>query len=199
LQIDPANPCPERSAKLDILHLDILNKICMWLTLPRISLRDSMTAHEAALVGKAGEAAVAAELLRRHIDVAYPAHDAGVDLIAYREHKLSQVVPIQVKARTTTCFEFQKDWFRIDGLVLVQVWHLTTVPEFYIFGCLADVEDALGEPHRYSQSWLVKEAYTVTSPTHDHLERMQAHRDRWDRIKDRLPGNAILQPSKITY
>jgi hypothetical protein len=33
--------------------------------------------HQAALVGKAGEALVAAELLRRHVDVAYPAHDRG--------------------------------------------------------------------------------------------------------------------------
>jgi hypothetical protein len=39
--------------------------------------------HDAALVGKAGEVLVAAELLRRHIDIAYPAHDSGVDLIAY--------------------------------------------------------------------------------------------------------------------
>src|ERR1700745_2060615 len=63
-----------------------------------------MTAQEAALVGKAGEALVAAELLRQHIDVAYPAHDGGIDLLAYRGHDLGLVVPIQVKARTSTCY-----------------------------------------------------------------------------------------------
>jgi hypothetical protein len=35
----------------------------------------------AALVGKAGEALVAAELLRRGINVAYPAFDGSVDLL----------------------------------------------------------------------------------------------------------------------
>jgi hypothetical protein len=54
---------------------------------------------------------------------------------------------IQVKARTATCVEFQKDWFKIEGLVLVQVWNVTVIPEFYIFGGLKDVEDALGPAH----------------------------------------------------
>jgi hypothetical protein len=145
-----------------------------------------MTAHEAALVGKAGEALVAAELLRQHIDIAYPAHEAGVDLLAYREHQFGRVVPIQVKARTTTCFEFQKDWFRVEGLVLVQVWHVTTIPEFYIFGGLGDVEEVLGAIHTATESWVTKGGYNVTYPNKAHIERMQVHRNRWDRIADAL-------------
>ena len=39
------------------------------------------------LVGKAGEALVAAELLRRGVDIATPAYDRGVDLLAYRANK----------------------------------------------------------------------------------------------------------------
>ena len=145
-----------------------------------------MSPLEAALVGKAGEALVAAELLRRHVDVAYPAFDGGVDLIAYREHQFTRVVPIQVKARSTTCYDFQKDWFRIDGLVLVQVWYVTTKPEFYIFGGLKSVEEALGNIHASTQSWIVKGGYSVTNPTREHIERMQPHRDQWDRILGRL-------------
>jgi hypothetical protein len=152
-----------------------------------------MTAHEAALVGKAGEALVAAELLRQHIDVAYPAHDGGVDLLAYRGHGLNRVVPVQVKARTSTCFEFQKDWFRIEGLVLVQVWYVTQTPEFYIFGRLEDVEEVLGTTHTSTQSWIEKGGYNVTNPSRDHIERMQVHRNRWDRIIDRL--NLAVRPA----
>ena len=37
-----------------------------------------------ALVGKAGEMLVAAELMRRGIEIAHPASDVGVDLLAYR-------------------------------------------------------------------------------------------------------------------
>jgi hypothetical protein len=140
-----------------------------------------LKAHIAALVGKAGEALVAAELLRRHIDVAYPAHDGGVDLIAYRGHDFGRVVPIQVKTRTSTCYEFQRDWFRIPGLALVQVWNVTETPEFYIFGGLGDVEAALGD-HCASSSWRDKGAYNVTTPAYPDLERMSPHRAQWSRI-----------------
>lgn len=137
-------------------------------------------------MGKAGEALVAAELLRRHIDVAYPAHDGGIDLLAYRGHNLKRVVPIQVKARTSTCYEFQKDWFRIEGLVLVQVWYVTQTPEFYIFGGLEDVVGALGPQHAATQSWVNKGNYNVTTPSAEHVQRMQAHKGRWDRIAKKL-------------
>jgi Holliday junction resolvase-like predicted endonuclease len=63
---------------------------------------------ESALIGKAGEALVAAEVLRRGLHVAYPAYDGRVDLLAYREHNLKRVVPIQVKKRSSTCYNFQK-------------------------------------------------------------------------------------------
>jgi hypothetical protein len=75
----------------------------------------------AALVGKAGEALVAAELLRRGISVAYPAFDGGIDLLAYREPHFERVIPIQVKARSSTCYHFQRSWFIVPGLVPVQV------------------------------------------------------------------------------
>jgi hypothetical protein len=145
-----------------------------------------MTAHQAALVGKAGEALVASELLRRHIDVAYPAHDGGIDLLAYCGHDLKRVVPIQVKARTATCYEFQKDWFRIPNLALVQVWYVTSTPEFYVFGNLEEVVDALGPQHSATQSWIAKGAYNVTTPNAGHIDRMRDHKNRWDRIKQKL-------------
>lgn len=147
---------------------------------------DVMGRHQSALIGKAGEAAVASELMRRGIDVAYPGHDAGVDLIAYLEYSLSTFVPIQVKARSASCYQFSKDWFRIEGLMLIQVWNIVQRPEFYIFSNLAEVEDALGHVHCSSDSWKIKGAYTATSPTAKQIERMQKYRDRWDKIKVKL-------------
>jgi hypothetical protein len=132
----------------------------------------NLTAHEAALVGKAGEALVAGGLLRRHIDVAHPAHDGGIDLLAYRSHDLTHVIPIQVKTRTSTCYEFQKDWFRIPGLVLIQVRYVGETPEFYIFGGIDDVESALGPQHVASPSWTDRGMYNVTMPNEGHLARM---------------------------
>lgn len=109
--------------------------------------------HGRALVGKAGEALVAGELLRKQIDVAYPAYDGGVDLLAYREHRFGKVVPIQVKSGSERSFAFMKSWFRIPNIVLVQVWQTKEIPEYYIFGSISEVEAALGSVYVASPSW----------------------------------------------
>lgn len=142
-----------------------------------------------ALVGKAGEMMVAAELMRRGCEVAYPASDVGVDLLAYRlepGHAVTQrFVPVQVKARSASGYAFFKSWFhRAPGLVLVHVWFVTTTPQFYIFRDLADVEAALGS-HAQSASWR-RGGYSVTNATERHLGLMQPHRDQWSRITDAL-------------
>ncbi|WP_428492140.1 hypothetical protein [Rhodopila sp.] len=122
-----------------------------------------------ALIGKAGELLVAAELMRRGVEVAYPASDVGVDLLAYRlEHgqkSAGYFVPIQVKSRSASGYQFFRRWFdQVPGLVLVHVWFAATTPEFYVFGNLADVEAAL-DTHARSPSWLEQGNYSVTGAT----------------------------------
>ena len=130
---------------------------------------------------------VAGELLRRHIDVAYPAHDGGVDLIAYKESNFGLVIPIQVKTRSGPGYNFQRRWFRIPTIIVVHVWHATTNPEFYIFESIDQVEEALGEKHAATESWEGSGSYSVTDPTAEHIARMTPHRDQWQRIIDRFP------------
>jgi hypothetical protein len=68
-----------------------------------------------ALVGKAGEMLVAAELMRKGIEIAHPASDVGVDLLAYRLQAKQKVatkfVPVQVKTRSETGYAFLRSWF----------------------------------------------------------------------------------------
>jgi hypothetical protein len=137
------------------------------------------------LVGKAGEALVAAELLRQNIDVAYPAYDGGVDLIAYEGHEFGRVVQIQVKTRSGTNYTFHKTWFD-SRIVLVQVWFAVTDPQFFVFSNLDQVEQALGPEHAQTKSWKVDGVYHVGNPTKAHIERMQLHRSQWSRIRERL-------------
>ncbi len=154
----------------------------------------SKESSKAALIGKAGEALVAAELLRQGIDVAYPAYDGGVDLLAYREHDFDCVVPIQVKARSETCYNFQRSWFDIDRLVLVQVWYTASTPEFYVFSSLEQVEEVLSE-HAATDSWKRQGGYSVTQPCHEDLKRMRPHRNRWERIEEQL--TAMKHAAKV--
>ncbi len=134
---------------------------------------------------------VAAELMRRGIEVAHPASDRGVDLLAYRltqkETVPGKFVPVQVKSRSGTGFNFQKGWFdKVPGLVLVHVWNIQACPEFYIFDSVARVEEALGPTYASSPSWENAHVYTVTTVTDDILKRMKRHKDKWERIVNQL-------------
>jgi hypothetical protein len=144
-----------------------------------------------ALIGKAGEMLVAAELMRRGIEVAHPASDVGVDLLAYRLSQKqtvpSRVVPIQVKTRSASGYNFQRQWFeRVPGVVLIQVWHVQKTPEFYIFENLLRVEEALGPIHKESTSWITNGIYNITNTGVDVYARMQSHRDKWDRVINQI-------------
>lgn len=141
----------------------------------------------AALIGKAGEAIVAAELMRRGVSIAYPAYDGGIDLLAYREDDPGRTIPVQVKARSGSGYNFQRDWFKIPDIALVHVWNTmgTRIPECFIFSTLAQVEDALGQ-HVHSVSWVQKGGYNVTDPGKSDMALMEPHRDQWARIIDKL-------------
>lgn len=143
-----------------------------------------------ALVGKAGEVLVAGELLRQGIEVAYPATDRGIDLLAYRldgRHVMARnFVPIQVKSRATSGFYFHRSWFtKVPGIVLVHVWNVTSNPELYVFASLDDVEKALGN-YAQSPSWKTHGIYNVTEAKESHMERMKPFRNKWSTILDRI-------------
>lgn len=143
-----------------------------------------------ALIGKAGEMLVSAELMRRGVEVAHPASDVGVDLLAYKlvpgQRSTGRFIPIQVKARSETGYAFYKSWFhRAPGLMLVHVWHVATKPEFYIFRDLGDVEAALGM-HAASPSWEKKGGYSVTVASDKERDLMAPHACKWERIIEAL-------------
>src|SRR5436190_22800977 len=68
------------------------------------------------------------ELLRDGLEVAVPARDRGVDLIAYAD--LSRQVarfaarPLQMKAFTASGFSVAQKYMRIADLLLAYVWYL---------------------------------------------------------------------------
>jgi hypothetical protein len=68
------------------------------------------------------------ELLLAGLEVALPARDRGVDLIAYvdLESKVSSFVafPIQMKAASTRAFSIDRKYSKIANLILAYVWGL---------------------------------------------------------------------------
>ena len=146
-------------------------------------------AARSALIGKAGEMMVAAELMRRGVEVAQPHSDVGVDLLAYRLEPAStvpsRIVPVQVKSASNVAFNFHKSWLR-KSTNLVLVWRLEATPEFYVFDSLARIEEALGATFSASKFWAENGVFAVTNPGAAVLERMTPYRNRWDRIIGQL-------------
>jgi len=75
-----------------------------------------------------GQHRLASELLLAGLEVAFPARDRGVDLIAYAEvgRGLGGFVarPIQMKVASRRSFGIWKKYEKIHGLILAFVWHL---------------------------------------------------------------------------
>lgn len=75
-----------------------------------------------------GRNRLGSELLRAGLEVAVPARDRGIDLIAYAD--LSKSVkefaarPVQMKAASRSSFSINRKFERIADLVIAYVWHL---------------------------------------------------------------------------
>ena len=157
---------------------------------PRVVREGSLSRINTALVGRAGEMMVAAELMRRGVEIAHPASDVGVDLLAYRLDSglrtARKFVPIQVKGFSGNGYRFLKTWFdRAPDLALVLVNNLATTPRCHVFGGLADVEDAIGG-HALTPLWIERGIWSATELSAPDARLLLPHRECWERITDQL-------------
>jgi hypothetical protein len=75
-----------------------------------------------------GRNRLGSEILRDGLDVAVPARDRGIDLIAYSD-LLSNVKkfvarPIQMKASSEASFSIDRKYKRVANLIIAYVWHV---------------------------------------------------------------------------
>lgn len=122
------------------------------------------------------------ELLRDGLEVAVPARDRGIDLIAYAD--LSRQVarfsarPIQMKAFTVSGFSVAKKYTRIADLILAYVWHLgdthSAVTYALPYAEAVGVAQAMGWTE--TPSWQEGEVYTTTSPSKRLLGLLEPYR-----------------------
>jgi hypothetical protein len=75
-----------------------------------------------------GRNRLGSEILRDGLDVAVPARDKGIDLIAYadRSSNVKEFVarPIQMKASSEASFSIDRKYKRVTNLILAYVWHI---------------------------------------------------------------------------
>lgn len=135
-----------------------------------------------------GRNRLVSELLRAGLEVAMPARDRGVDLIAYLDlaSKVRSFVskPIQMKAAMTASFSVDRKYEKISDLVLAHVWHLESPENAVTFGLLypqaVDVAERMGWTK--TSSWTNRNTYSTTQPSarlREMLEPYRMNSDRW--------------------
>jgi len=139
------------------------------------------------------------ELLRAGLEVALPARDRGVDLIAYVDlgSKVTKFVasPVQMKAASTRAFSIDRKYSKIADLIIAYVWgvqqrehaitYALTYPEAIV------VADEMG--WTATDSW-AHGKYSTSAPSKklcDLLEPYKMSPEAWRR---RIVGNANGAP-----
>ncbi len=116
------------------------------------------------------------ELLRDGLEVAVPARDRGVDVVAYAD-LTAQVAkfsakPVQMKAFSTSGFSVAAKYSRISDLLMAYVWHVNdqspAVTNAMTYADAVGVADGMGWTK--TDSW-AKGVYSVTKPS----ERLLTH------------------------
>ena len=117
-----------------------------------------------------GQHRLASELLLAGLEVAFPARDRGIDLIAYadisRDSRRFVAKPIQMKAASRRSFGIWKKYAKIHDLIFAFVWHVDGVgePETYALTYAESLEVGRVMGWLDTASWTGQGAYTNTQP-----------------------------------
>ena len=121
------------------------------------------------------------ELLHAGLEVALPARDRGVDLIAYADlsSKVQSFVaiPIQMKAASKRSFSVDKKYAKISNLMLAHVWHLDTPDKAVTYALRYPEAVAIAEEMGWTKtaSW-ERGGYSTSNPSKNLCVLLEAHR-----------------------
>ena len=130
---------------------------------------------------------LASELIQAGLEVAFPARDRGVDLIAYVEigQRSGQFIarPIQLKVASGRSFNLLRKYQRIHNLILAYVWHVGA-SESETYALTYDEAGVIAEEMNWTttDSWRKGGGYGTTRPTPKLLALLKPFRmtpDKW--------------------
>jgi hypothetical protein len=131
------------------------------------------------------------EILRSGLEVAHPARDRGVDLIAYADletHAQTFVArPIQMKAASFQSFSIDQKYSKFPNLLIAFVWNLAAGSETVTFAMshaeALRIGDAMG--YTLTDSWQ-RGSYATTNPSARLRELLEPYRMTsacwWERV-----------------
>ncbi len=128
-----------------------------------------------------GRSRLLEELLRAGLEVALPARDRGIDLIAYADldSKVSSFVarPIQMKAASEANFSIHQKYEKFPGLILAFVWHLGSPGRACTYALCYDEALEIGKAMGWTEtaSWKEKGGYATQKPSRELLALLEGH------------------------
>lgn len=144
------------------------------------------------------------ELLRAGLEVATPARDRGIDLIAYldletrpEDDKASPARfaarPTQMKAITGERFSIDARYARFPDLLVVHIWHVADPAHTVAYGLTYPEKHALAEAKGWiaTQTWKRHGLYSMAAPSQDLIASLQPYvmtSERWRQLVRRTPG-----------
>lgn len=111
------------------------------------------------------------ELLRAGLEVALPARDRGIDLLAYvdlsSKVQTFVAVPIQMKAASRASFSIDRKYAKISNLILAHVWHLNAPEKAITYALRYPQAIAVAEKMGWTQtnSWVNGGYYSTSNPS----------------------------------
>lgn len=122
------------------------------------------------------------DLLRAGLEVALPARDRGIDLIAYADLRTNVdgfvARPIQMKAASSRSFSVDGKYGKFANLIIAYVWHLDRSADAVVYALTfheaVGVAEAMGWTN--TASWKTGQLYTTTRPSKRLSKLLGPHR-----------------------
>jgi hypothetical protein len=142
---------------------------------------------DAQMVEMLGRHRLIAELLRANLEVAIPARDRGIDLIAYADLGTQvarfSACPIQLKAAIGGSFSVDRKYTKFPNLLMAYVWYLEDPARTVTYATNYKEAVAVAEAMGYTKttSW-EKGSYVITRPSPElvgHLEPFRMTPEKW--------------------
>ena len=120
-------------------------------------------------------------LLDAGIEVAFPARDRGIDLIAYSDTDVQLgrfvALPIQMKSASKTCFSIAQKYSKFPDMLIAYVWNLSEPGNTRIFVLNQDEAVRIASAMKYTEtdSWINKGTYVVTRPSTKLVEMLRQY------------------------
>lgn len=128
------------------------------------------------------------ELLHAGIEVAVPARDRGIDLIAYidRDENLGvfSAVPIQMKASSLRSFSVDEKYSKFPNLLIVFMWNLAIAESPITFAMPYSEAYKIAEEMGWAttQAWRNEKRYSTNNPSGNLCAMLEPHRmtsEKW--------------------